>query len=355
MTGYQVRPDTSSLTYRGYPVQELCRQRSFEEVAYLLWHGELPGPDQISAQNRAERAQRPLDPAIADAIADQPFTADPLDTVGAAVMLLGGNDQAGDDVTSVAIRAIALRLFAVLPSVIAAGHRRRHGLGAVAPRDHLGYAANFLCMTFGKVPEPQVVAAFETSLILFARHRLVPAASTTADAASAGFDTYSAIADSIREVKGSQQAAAGETVFRMINEIAIPDNAKPWLEEALAGGRKITGFGHPAYRDGDPRVPLMRAGLGMIASLRGGQDLLEVYDALAAAMYDVKGLRPNLYYPAGLACRLIGFDAPDFAPILVAARLPGWTAHLADQLAASSVIQPRSAHDQARHCRAGEQ
>jgi 2-methylcitrate synthase len=127
-----VSPETGPITYRGYLVQELRRWCSFEEVTYLLWHGELPTRDQISAQNRAERAQRTLDPVIAAAIADQPSTAQPMDTLRTAVSLLGAGDPAGPGITP-AIRAEALRLFAVLPSIIATDQRHRQGLGAIAP------------------------------------------------------------------------------------------------------------------------------------------------------------------------------------------------------------------------------
>jgi citrate synthase len=147
-----VNPDTNSLTYRGYPVQELTRSRSFEEVAYLLWHGELPTPAQLAAQHRAERAQRALDPIVAATLKGLPLTAHPMDTLRTAVSLLGAADPAENDNTPDANQAKALRLFAVLPSVVALDQRRRHGLDAVPPRDDLGLAANFLYMTFGKFP-----------------------------------------------------------------------------------------------------------------------------------------------------------------------------------------------------------
>jgi citrate synthase len=318
----------------GYPVQELCRRCSFEEVAYLQWHGELPAREQISAQHRAERAQRVLGPEIADAIVGQPFAADPLRTLRTVVTLLGAQDPAAQDISPGAIRAKALRLFAVLPTVIAMDQRRRHGLGAVAPRDHLGYAANFLYMTFGKVPEPQVVAAFETSLILHAEQSFNVPSSTGRAVTSAISGFYSAIEAAIDALKcpGPGPASVCEAVVDMMAEIAIPDNVEPWLEEGLAAGRKITGFGHCSHKDGDPRVPAMRAALGMIAGLRGGQDIIEIYDALAAAMYDARGLRPNLGYPAGPSYRLIGFDTPTFAPIFFAACLPGWTARIVERL-----------------------
>jgi 2-methylcitrate synthase len=131
----------------------------------------------------------------------------------------------------------------------------------------------------------------------------------------------------------------------MMAEIGTPDRAGEWLHKALADKRKIMGFGHRVYKNGDSRVPTMRAALGEIAALRDGQRLIDIYEVLAAAMYEAKGLHPNLDYPAGPAYHLIGFDTPAFTPIFVAARLPGWTAHIAEQLAANSLIRPLAAYD----------
>ena len=325
----------------GYRVQELCRRHSFEEVAYLLWHGELPTREQISAQNRAERAQRALDPVIAAAVACQPATAHSMDTLQTIVGLLGASDPAEHEFASAPVHAEVLRLFAVLPSIIAMDQRRRHGLGAVAPRDDLSYAANFLYMTFGKVPEPQIVATFETSLILYAGHSSNAPTTIPRAVTSASTSIYSAVAAAIGLLKASPHAGASEAVVEMINEIAIPDNINPWREEALAAGRKIVGFGHRLDKGGDPRVPAMRAALGMIAAHRRGEHLLEIYDALAAAMHEAEGRHPSLDYPAGPAYHLIGFDGPTFTPITVAARLPGWTARIAEQLAVYSMASAR--------------
>ena len=340
-----VNPETNSLTYRGYPVQELCRRCSFEQVAYLLWHGELPAPGQLAAQNRAERAQRALDPLVAAALSTLPLTAHPMDTLRTAVSLLGANDPTENDNSPASVQAKALRLFAALPTVVALDQRRRHGLGAIPPRDDLGFAANFLYMTFGKVPEPQIVAAFETSLILYAEHSFNASTFTARVVASSLSDLYSAVAAAVGALKGPLHGGANEAVMKMLNEIGIPDNAKPWLDEALAGQRKIMGFGHRVYKNGDSRVPAMRAALGMIAALRRGEHLIELYETLAAAMYEAKGLHPNVDYPTGLAYHLIGFDTPTFNPICVAARLPGWTAHIAEQLAANSLIRPLAVYD----------
>ena len=340
-----VNPRTNSLTYRGYPVQDLCRRCSFEEVAYLLWHGELPTRDQLAVQHRAERGQRALDPVIAATLAGLPLTAHPMDTLRTAVSLLGAADPAENDTSPAAIHAKALRLLAVLPAVIAMDQRRRRGLGAIPPRDDLGFAANFLYMTFGKVPEPQIVAAFQTSLILYAEHSFNASTFTARVVTSTLSDIYSAVTAAIGALKGPLHGGANEAVMHMMEEIAIPDNAKPWLDDALADGRKVMGFGHRVYKNGDSRVPAMRAALDMIAAFRGGQNLLAIYEALATAMYEAKGLHPNLDYPAGPAYHLIGFDTPTFTPIFVAARLPGWTAHIAEQLTGNSLIRPLAAYD----------
>lgn len=205
-------PESGSLTVRGHSVVELSRWRSFEEVAYLLWHGELPERDEVLAQVRGERGQRAIAPVIAAAIADAPFTADPMDVLRTAVTLLGASDPAGDDVSPAATRAKGLRLFAVLPSVIATDHRRRHGLGAVMPRSHLSYAANFLCMAFGQVPAPQIVAAFEASLVLYAGYGLNYPAITVRTVTSADLDVYGSVA--VACLPGWTACIAGESVAR---------------------------------------------------------------------------------------------------------------------------------------------
>jgi citrate synthase len=324
-----------------YHAQELCRRHSFEEVAYLRWHGELPTRDQVSAQNRLERPQRALDPRVAATLARQPPTAHPIDTLRTALGALGPRASAVDD-PAAGVHAQAVRLFAVLPSIVAADQRLRQGLGVITARGHLGYAANFLSMTFGKVPEPQIVAAFETALILYGGHIPHAPAFPSRPAAS---DPYRVADSAIGALQRSEDTGAGPAVIEMVNEVGIPDNARPWVEEALAGGRKIPGFNYRLDKTDDARVPAMRGALGMIAGLRRGQHVIEVYEALAEAVREASGRTPLLDFPASLAFQLIGFDAQAFAPILAVARLPGWTADSARQLAVSSLIWPRSAAD----------
>jgi citrate synthase len=333
-----VSPATGTVTYRGYPVAELARRCSYEEVAYLLWHGELPTPGQLTAQNRAERAQRALPPALAATLTALPAAAHPMDTLRTAVSLLGATDPDPDDAT-------ALRLFAVMPAVVALDHRRRQGLGAVPPRPDLSYAANFLYMTFGKIPEPQIVAAFQTALILYAEHGYNPSAFTARITAATCADTYSAITAAISALKGPRHGGAASAVIHMLTGIAIPDNAQPWLTDTLAAKQPIPGFAHCTSPDGDPRVPAMRAALGITAALRGRHDLIETYETLAAAIAHANGHHPTLDYPAAPAIHLIGYDTETITPIIATARLPGWTAHITEQQTANTLTRPRTPYN----------
>ena len=340
-----VNPATNSLTYRGYPVQELAARCSFEEVAYLLWHGELPTPEQLAAQNQAERAQRALDPQTA-AILDRPARPPPTRWTPCAPRPACSARTTRPRTTTPAdsLLAKSLRLFATFPTVVALDQRRRHGLGAIPPRDDLGYAANFLYMTFGEVPEPEILSALEASLILYAEHSFNASTFTARVVASTLSDLYSAVTAAIGALKGPLHGGANEAVMYVMEEIAIPDNAASWLADALAQKRTIMGFGHRVYKSGDSRVPTMRKALEQIAAVRDGQNLLDIYEVLAKGMYEAKGLHPNLDYPAGPAYHLIGFDTPTFTPIFAAARIPGWTAHIIEQLGANSLIRPLAAY-----------
>ncbi|WP_030107183.1 bifunctional 2-methylcitrate synthase/citrate synthase, partial [Actinoalloteichus caeruleus] len=337
-----VNPDTNSLTYRGYAVQDLAEHCRFEEVAHLLWHGELPTAEQLAAQDAEERGLRALPPDLVGLLLALPPTAHPMDSLRTAVSVLGANDPGEDDNSPAANHAKSLRLFAALPAAVALTQRRRRGLLPLEPRADLGYAENFLYMTFGEVPEPAIVRAFEISLVLYAEHSFNASTFTSRVVTSTLSDLYSAVTAAVGALKGPLHGGANEAVMATLAEIGSADRVEGWLSRALAEKRRIMGFGHRVYKHGDSRVPTMRAALGEVVEARGGEDLLAMYEALASAMLREKGLHPNLDYPAGPAYHLMGFDTPTFTPIFVAARITGWTAHIAEQLARNSLIRPTS-------------
>jgi len=341
----KVEPETNSLLYRGYPVQDLAAHCSFEEVAYLLWHGELPAAGQLEDLRSAERSQRELPQEVVAAIAALPTTAHPMDVCRTAASVIGAHDPDAGDLDPAAELAASVRLFAQLPAVVAYDQRRRRGQGLIGPRPDLGYAENFLYMTFGEVPEEAVVRGFEVSMVLYAEHSFNASTFTARVVTSTLADLYSAVVAAIGALKGPLHGGANEAVMATFAEIESADAADAWLESALAQKRKIMGFGHRVYKNGDSRVPTMRAVLDDLVAHTGRRDLGELYDALEQAMTSRKNILPNLDYPAGPAYHLMGFDTATFTPLFVASRVVGWTAHIMEQRAANALIRPLSQYN----------
>ncbi|GAA1956128.1 bifunctional 2-methylcitrate synthase/citrate synthase [Agromyces allii] len=345
----KVNPDTNSLLYRGYPVQELAASATFEEVAYLLWYGELPDERQLAEFEQLERSLRGLDHEIKRIIDELPLTAHPMDVVRTAVSVIGASDPQTPDDSHEANLAKSIRLFAKLPSIVSYDQRRRHDLEFVEPREDLGYSANFLWQSFGELPELPVVSAFDVSMILYAEHSFNASTFTARVIASTLADLYSAVTGAIGALKGPLHGGANEAVMHAFEEIGPgeggPERAVEWLDAALAEKRKIMGFGHRVYKHGDSRVPTMRDALERMVEYYDRPDLLELYVALETAMGERKNIKPNLDYPAGPTYHLMGFDTETFTPLFVASRVTGWTAHIMEQLASNALIRPLSVYN----------
>ncbi|BFM25372.1 bifunctional 2-methylcitrate synthase/citrate synthase [Microbacterium sp. che218] len=344
----KVNPETNSLLYRGYPVQELAATQSFEAVAYLLWNGELPDAAQLADLRRTEREHRALSDDVRAAIDLLPTSAHPMDEARTAVSVIGARETAGISNVMDAVGTPeenlerSIRLWAQLPAVVAYGQRRRRGEELMEPRDDLDYAANFLWMTFGEEADDVVVDAFNRSMILYAEHSFNASTFTARVIASTLSDLYSAVVGAIGALKGPLHGGANEAVLHVFTEIGSAENVGPWLDTALAEKRKIMGFGHRVYKRGDSRVPTMKAALDTLVAHYDRPDVAALYDALESQFVERKGIYPNLDYPSGPAYDLMGFDTLTFTPLFVAARVTGWTAHIREQQASNALIRPLS-------------
>ncbi|MFI8413548.1 bifunctional 2-methylcitrate synthase/citrate synthase [Paeniglutamicibacter gangotriensis] len=350
----KVNPDTNSLLYRGYPVQDLAASKSFEEVALLLWTGELPSEADLADFVAEERAGRAMAANVKAAIDLLPTDCHPMDVGRTAVSVIGANHALAEDSSPEAELAKAKELFAAFPAVVAYDQRRRRGLDVVEPRADLDYAQNFLWMTFGEEAAPEVVDAFRVSMVLYAEHSFNASTFTARVITSTLSDLHSAVTGAIGALKGSLHGGANEAVMHTFQEIGIDKNetredaaarAKTWMEEALAAKKKVMGFGHRVYKHGDSRVPTMKAALDKMIEHYGRGEMLGLYDGLEAAMDEAKEIKPNLDYPAGPTYHLMGFDTEMFTPIFIAARITGWTAHIMEQRAANALIRPLSAYN----------
>ncbi|WP_445681760.1 bifunctional 2-methylcitrate synthase/citrate synthase [Radicibacter daui] len=340
----KVMQEINALTYRGYAVQDLAARCRFEQVAHLLLKGALPTPAELSAFTAEERGQRALSPSLARMLDAIPTQAHPMDMVRSAVSHMGMEDEETADPSPEANLRKAMRLYARMPAVIARLMRNRRGQAAVAPRDDLGYAENFFHMVFEAVPEPEVVKAFDASMTLYAEHSFNASTFTARVITSTNSDIYSALTGAVGALKGNLHGGANEAVMHLLQEIGHADRAEAWMERALVEGRKIMGFGHRVYKNGDSRVPTMREHFEAVALLKGRADLVEMENILAGVMLREKNIHPNLDFPAGPAYYLMGFDIDFFTPLFVMARVTGWSAHVFEQVADNRLIRPLSAY-----------
>ncbi len=338
----KVNPDTNSLIYRGYPVQELAESCRFEEVAYLLYKGELPNEQQLKEFETLERGYRSLTENNLKVLKTLPHKCHPMDSVRTGVSFLGCEDDriwANDPATNY---DKAVRLLAKIPLMVAADFRFKKGLEYIPPKKELSISENFFHMCFGKIPDAKVVKAFDVSLILYAEHSFNASTFTSRVVTSTESDIYSATVAGIGALKGALHGGANEQVMHMMKEINDPKIAKEWMLNALAQKKKVMGFGHRVYKSGDSRVPTMKKYAQVMANVVGEQKWMQIYEALEQTMVEKKKIYPNLDFPAGPAYYMMGFEIDFFTPIFVMARTTGWSAHIMEQTANNRIIRPLS-------------
>ncbi len=338
----KVMPETNSLTYRGYAVQDLCEEASFDETAYLLWNGELPTAAQLAAFQAEEKANRALSPALLRVLRDFPRDAHPMDAIRTAVSFMGMEDPDTADVGEAAQRRKAMRLLAKIPTAVAAAHRLGKGQEPIAPDPALPFCENFFHMVFGQVPQPEVIKAFDVSMILYAEHTFNASTFTARTITSTMADMHGAITGGIAALKGPLHGGANEAVMHMLKEIPSPEAATEWLEGKFDHKALVMGFGHRVYKNGDSRVPTMKKYAEVMARVVGDERWMRTSAVLAEVMLTRKNIHPNLDFPAGPAYYLMGFDIPLFTPIFVCSRITGWAAHVIEQGRDNRLIRPLS-------------
>jgi len=341
----KVMPETNSLTYRGYAVQDLATQCRFEETAYLIWNGELPTKTQLDAFNAQEKANRGLSENMISVMRKFPKGAHPMATLRTGVSFLGLEDKEIEDHATDKLYERAISLYAKIPQIVATDFRLRNGKEPIGPDTSLGFSENFFHMCFGEVPAPEVVKCFDISMTLYAEHSFNASTFTARVIASSLSGIYSAVTGAIGSLKGPLHGGANEAVMHMLEEVGTAENAKAWMLDALATKKKIMGFGHRVYRSGDSRVPTMTDAYKEMVDIIGSDEANKYWNMsriLDETMVGEKGIYPNLDFPAGPAYYLMGFEIPMFTPIFVISRITGWTAHIMEQLGDNKLIRPLS-------------
>ena len=345
----KVMPEINSLTYRGYAAQDLCAKCKFEEVAYLILNGELPDNKQLKSFEKIERKERKLSKSLLDSIKNFPKKSHPMDVARTAVSIMGLEDKETKDNSPKANMRKVMRIFAKTPTALAAFYRLRKGKKIISPKSNLSFSENFFYMCFGKVPNKEIVKAFDVSLILYAEHSFNVSTFTARTITSSLSDIHGAITGAIASLKGPLHGGANEEVMHMMNKIKKPENALKWINKALDNKDVVMGFGHRVYKSGDSRVPTMREYFGKVAKIKKDKKFEKIYDIVEKVMIDRKNIHPNVDYPTGPTYHLMGFDTDFFTPIFVISRITGWSAHIMEQHSANKLIRPLASYKGSKH------
>ena len=341
--------DAGRLIYRGYDIEELATGASYEEVVYLLWHGELPDRTALEAFTSEMADARPVDDAILDAV-DALADAEekPMAAMRTAVSMLSSTDPDGDASSDDfdAARRKARRITAKIPTLLAAFDRRRRGESPIDPDPELGLAANFLYMLSGEQPDAVAEEAFDQALILHADHGLNASTFTAMVVGSTMADLYASITAGIGALSGPLHGGANQDVMEVLFEIEESDlDPIEWVDRATEEGRRIPGFGHRVYNVKDPRATILEDRSAALAE--SGDDTwyritttIEEYLTEEKGLVE-KGIAPNVDFYSGSVYYQLGIPMDMYTPIFALSRAAGWSAHVIEYQEDNRLIRPR--------------
>jgi citrate synthase len=333
---------TEGLRYRGYPVTELAEKATFDEVAYLLLHEDLPTARQLADFRQRVAAARRVPEPLRDLLRALPRWTPPMDALRTAVSVLAHFDQDAPDNSHEANLRKAERLLGQIPVAVADHFRISKGLAPVPQRPDLSHVANFLFMLNGKEPTADATRALDVAMILYAEHEFNASTFTARVVTSTEADLHSAVVAAIGALKGRLHGGANERVMEVLEAAGAPDKAEAWVRGALARKDRLMGFGHRVYKAGDVRAGVLKVYARKAAEAAGTlkwEDTAEVIEKVLAAE---KNLHPNLDWPAGRLFHALGLEVPVYTPIFVMARVTGWCAHIDEQAQNNRLIRPRS-------------
>ncbi|MBF8779058.1 bifunctional 2-methylcitrate synthase/citrate synthase [Pseudomonas fulva] len=328
----------AGLTYRGYDVRELAAQAEFEEVAYLLLHGELPAAGELADYKHKLRSLRGLPQALKEVLERIPKDAHPMDVMRTGCSLLGTLEP---EYTFELQHERTDRLLAIFPAIMCYWYRfTHHGVRIDCDSDQDTLAGHFLYLLHGKAPDDLHVKVMNVSLILYAEHEFNASTFTARVCASTLSDLYSCITAAIGTLRGPLHGGANEAAMELIERFSSPQQATTELLAMLERKDKIMGFGHAIYKESDPRNEVIKGWSKRLAEQVGDTLLYPVSEAIDKTMWEQKKLFPNADFYHASAYHFMGIPTKLFTPIFVCSRLTGWAAHVFEQRANNRIIRP---------------
>lgn len=332
------------LTYRGYSIEDLAAQATFEEVAYLLLYGALPNKKQLTAYKKKLKGLRGLPKSVKTVLEQLPKHAHPMNVMAAGAAALGCIEPEPADFEHAQFkkqRDVADRLLATFPSMLLYWYHFAHsGKKIKVETDDDSIAAHFLRLLHRKAPNPLHVQAMDASLILYAEHEFNASTFTARVVTATLSDMHSAIVAGIGALRGPLHGGANEAAMALIEKFKTAAAADKGVRQMLAKKAKIMGFGHRVYRDNDPRNAVIKQWSKRLGEQVGDTRLYPVSEAIEKVMWDEKKLFPNLDFYSASAYHFLGIPTELFTPIFVISRTAGWCAHVIEQRGNNRLIRP---------------
>jgi 2-methylcitrate synthase len=330
------------LQYRGYAIEALAEQATFEEVAYLLIHETLPTRKQLQAYRSKLKGLRTLPTALKQTLERIPATSHPMDVLRTGCSMLGNLEP---ETSFEQQRQAADRLLALFPSMLMYWYRyTRDGVRIKTATRDATIAGHLLHMLQGEPPDEDRRRAMDVSLILYAEHEFNASTFACRVCAATLSDFHSAVTAGIGTLRGPLHGGANEAAMALIERFTVPQQARREVLEMLARKDRIMGFGHAVYKVRDPRSPIIKGWSKRLSAGAADAHLYPVSEVIEGVMRDEKKLFPNLDFYSASAFHFMGVPTPLFTPLFVCSRITGWAAHIAEQRANNKLIRPSAVY-----------
>lgn len=333
----------ATLSYRGYTIEDLAKNSTFEETTFLLWNDRLPKKAELEQFRKDLAAEYALHPEYIKTLKAIPTKGvHPMAWLRTAVSLIGHYDSDANDNSTAANMRKAIRLVAKMGTIVCAFEAIRNGKEPVAPKADKSVAWNFMYMLKnGQEPNADHVKIFDTCLILHADHELNCSAFAMRVTTSSLSDLHSAVVSAIGALKGPLHGGANEQVMLMLKKIGTIEKAQAFVKDALAAKEKVMGIGHRVYKNGDPRAAILRKISEKLTKDAGQPELYSMSTLIDDTMNKEKGLMPNVDFYSATVYYSMGIPIDIYTPIFAVSRISGWIAHAMEQYANNRIYRPR--------------